>query len=445
MSEELQLSKKFTAPSILLYALPTIFTMVFMSLYMIIDGIFVARYVDEYAFSAINVVYPIISVVLAIGLMLAMGSSAIIGKLLGEGKDAQAREFFSQIYVVGILLGGLFSLCSILWCNPLLHLLQATELLFPYAKSYLIYTALFFIPSILQVYAQSFFVTNGKPMLGFTICFLGGLTNIFLDYLFIAVLQWGIKGAALATGIGYCVPGLFALLYFLCNRHSPLRFVPFHWNLAALLETCSNGISEFVTNTSVSITTFLFNVILLKMVGESGVASITAILYIQMFQMGLYMGFALGIAPLISYKYGAKSTNELTLIMKVSFITIAFFSLLVISFSYLCGEFAMELFIPRESETYDMAMKGLYLYSISYIFMGVNVFVSALFTALSNGKISGTLSCTRNLLFIVVCLLTLPRVWGLTGVWLAVPIAESLAFIMSLYFFHKYKKHYNYG
>lgn len=444
MSEELQLSKKFTAPSILLYAFPTICTMVFMSLYMIIDGIFVAQYVDELAFSALNVVYPMISGLLAVGLMLALGSSASIGKLLGEGEDIKARQFFTQIYIVGIVLGGIVSTISLLFTEPILNMLQTSTLLFPYAKTYLIYTALFFIPSLLQVFAQSFFITNGKPLIGFQICFLGGLTNIVLDYVFIAKLQWGIKGAALATGLGYCVPGIFALYYFAFNKKSPLYFVPFTWSTSTLFQSCSNGMSEFVTNIAVSITTFLFNVILLQIAGESGVASITAILYIQMFQMGLYVGFAMGVSSLISYKYGAKSYHELQKIMQVSFFTIAFFSCVVVLFSYVLGDIFMSLFIPNTSETFPIAQRGLKIYSLGYLFMGYNVFASSLFTALSNGKVSAFLSCSRTLVFIVFFLFTLPPRLGTDGVWLAVPIAELLSFFMSVYYFKKYKSTYHY-
>lgn len=439
-----QLSKQFTPGSVITYALPTVFTMLFMALYMMVDGIFVARFVNEDAFTAINIVYPLISGVLALGLMLSMGSSAVIGKLLGEGEEATARSFFTQIYGVGIALGGLASALCLLFPHQLLTWLQASDVLYDYAKDYLFFTALFFVPSILQVYTQSFFITNGKPMLGFGACFLGGVTNIVLDYLFIGVMDLGIAGAGLATGIGYAVPGLFGLVYFALSRRSTLHFVKFRWDWDNLLQSCGNGMSEFVTNLAVAITTFLFNVILLDLEGEAGVAAITAILYVQMFQMAVYIGFSFGVAPVVSYKYGAQDWPQLQKIVRVSFVTLGISSLGVIAFSYLAGETAIGIFIPPTSDTFPLAKRGLLIYSMGYLFMGINVFMSSFFTALSNGRVSATLSCSRTLVFIVVCLFTLPQFLGTDGVWLAVPIAELLSFFLSVYYFKKYQSTYHY-
>lgn len=441
---ENQLSQTYTPKKVLLYALPTLFTMIFMGFYMIVDGIFVAVYVDEYAFSAINIVYPLISANLALSLMLSTGSSAIIGKFLGENQIEKARSFFTQIYCSGIIQGVIITLLCLTFPNKILEFLQTTDSLYPYSYDYLVYYALFFIPAVLQVFAQTFLIANGTPVLGFILCFLGGITNIILDYIFIAKLQLGIKGAAIATGLGFAVPGIGALLYFAFHRQSLLHFTKFNWDFPLFFKSCFNGASEFVTNLAISITTFLFNIILLEIAGEAGVASITAILYIQMIQMGLYMGLSFGVSPLISFKYGANEPKQLQLIIKTSFIAIGFASLLAISLSFLCGDFFMELFIPPDSETFPIARRGLNIYAISYIFMGLNVFLSAMFTALSNGKISAILSFTRTLFLLVFFLITLPHFFHIDGVWLAVPIAESISALLSIYFYKKYKPIYHY-
>ncbi len=441
---ENKLATQFTGKTILAYAFPTMVMMVFMSLYMMVDGMFVARYVNELAFSALNIVYPIISIVLALGLMLSIGASAVIGALMGEGKEAKAREFFTQIYAVGIVLGILCLVITHVFVDEILVLLQTSDLLYDYSKEYLIFTGYFFVFSTLQVFAQTFFITAGKPLLGTVVCILGGCTNIFLDWLFIAELNWGIRGAGLATGIGFGVPGLFSLVYFGFNRKSPLYFVKFSWDMPNFILTCSNGMSECVTNLSVAMTTFLFNVILQNLVGEAGVSSITAILYIQMFQMGVYTGFSLGVSPILSYKFGAKDNDQMKQVVHSSFLIIGICSLLVVSLSFLFAEEAISIFIPKESDTFALAKRGLLLYTLAYIFMGFNVFFSSLFTALSNGKVSALLSLTRNFGLIVVALLTLPHFFHTDGVWIAVPIAELLSFIMGLYFFRKYRNHYEY-
>lgn len=444
-TEENKLALVKSPLGICLYALPTVFTMVFMALYMIIDGMFVAKYVNEYAFSALNMAYPVISAVVALGLMFAMGASAVLGKMLGEGKETQARSFLSQIYLVGIVVAGVISLITLCFTKEILLLLQTTELLMAHAEDYLRVYGYFFVFSMLQIFAQCFLVTAGKPTLGFVACFLGGLTNIFLDYLFIARWQWGVSGAGYATGIGLAVPSIFALIYFFCAKNNPLRFGKITWHPRDLGQACHNGMSELVTNLSVSITTLLFNVILLHYAGEAGVASITAILYIQMFQMGVYTGFSFGVAPLISFHYGAGNSGQLSKIIHISLWVTGISSLLVVGLSYLFADQALQIFIPSDSPTYAMAKEGVQLYTLAYCCMGFNVFLSSMFTALSNGKVSAILSCTRNFLFIVVFLIVLPQIFKLQGVWLAVPLAELCALVMGIYFYVKMKKIYGYG
>lgn len=438
------LSQVFSTKKLLLYALPTVCTMIFMSIYMMVDGIFISYFVDELAFTAINIVYPAISLVMALGLMLSMGSSAVIGKLLGEGKEDQARQFFTLIYLVGVVLGACVTLIIQLLPHQILTLLGTTEILYPYAWDYLIYYAWFFVPLILQIFTQTFFVTAGRPILGFALCFAGGITNILLDWLLIGVLDWGIAGAPLATGIGYAVPGVVGLLYFATAQTAPLHFTKFTWDKALLAKSLSNGLSEFVVNIADAISTFLFNVILLDLAGEAGVAAITAILYLQMFQMAVYSGYSFGVAPLVSYKYGAMAWGELRHIVRVSFVSLALASLSVIALSFLFAQQAVTIFISPDSATFALAERGLILFSLGYLFKGFNVFMSAFFTALSNGLVSATLSCSRTFLFLVVALFTLPKILGTDGVWLAVPIAELLSFFLAIYFFWKYKTVYHY-
>lgn len=442
--DENQLTKQFRTKDILLYALPTIFTMVFMATYMIVDGMFVAKYVDEFAFSALNIAYPLISSVVALGLMLSIGSSAIIGKLLGEGKMEKARGFFSQTYVVGIVLGLTVAFLTQVFMDDILRLLQVEGILYDYTYDYLYAYHFFFTLNILQIFAQTFFITVGKPLIGFSTCFLGGMTNIIFDYIFIAQMDMGVKGASYGTALGNAVPGIFALLYFLTQRKGILFLEKFKWDWKGLVDSCVNGSSELVTNLAVAITTFLFNVIMLDWLGEAGVASITAILYIQMFQMGVYTGYSFGVAPLISYKYGAKDDSQVKLIVKVSLLTMLISSVVVVALSYLFADQALSIFIPPDSETFPIAKEGMFLYTSAYIFMGINVFISSMFTAFSNGKISAILSCTRTLLLIVSFLLLLPQLIGINGVWIAVPLAELCSIFMGIYFLKKFKQQYHY-
>ncbi|MFI3201723.1 MAG: MATE family efflux transporter [Eubacteriales bacterium] len=440
------LGKDFNAKSLMMYVLPTILMMIFMSTYTIIDGLFVANLVGEDALSAVNVVWPSMNVLLAMGLMFATGGTAIMGRLMGEGKVEEARSFLSILYIVAILLGAIISGFYLCFLDNVLLFLGAKDELYPYAKDYLRTLSIFATSFFLQVYVQSFFVLAGKPVLGFATCLAGGLTNIALDYICISpkMLDMGIAGAGVATGIGNLVPAIFGIIYFFQNKNGTIYFGKPVFNGKLLFQSMFNGVSELVSQLAAAITTLLFNVILLDLVGKSGVASISVILYIQMFQIAIYFGYSIGVAPIIAYKYGAGDQKGLQNVIRISFRFIAIVSILVISGSLLLDDLAVGIFIDKTSETFQMAKEGLRLFSLGYIFMGMNIFLSSMFTAFSNGRVSATLSITRTFVFLVSSLIILTYLWQLNGVWLAVPVAELLAFFLSIYYYKKGKVLYGY-
>ncbi len=433
------LSTHFNTKSLLKYAFPSICMMIFLSIYTIIDGIFVARFVGEDALSAINIVYPILCIYFAIAMMFAMGGTAIMGKFMGEKKEDEARSFLSVLFLVATFISILLLIVSFLFPSEIVTLLGAKGDLFPYAYDYFLALSPFALGFFLQIYVQSFFVLAGKPIAGFAICFLGGITNIVLDYVFIApnMMNLGITGAGLATGIGNSVPALYGSIYFFCNKKGVLYFGKPIFRCKLLLQSMCNGMSELVSQLSTAITTLLFNVILFELAGPDGVASISIILYIQMIQIGIYFGYSIGIAPIISYKYGEQNKSELDEVVKISFRFIGIVSCIIIFLSFVFSDFAVGIFIDKDSSTFAMARDGLRIFSIAYLFMGINIFMSSLFTALSNGKISAMLSLARTFLFLVGSLLLLPKVIGITGVWLAVPVAEGLTFFISYYYYKK--------
>ena len=440
------LAQNFTTKSILKYTLPTILMTLFMSSYMIVDGIFVSNLVGEDALSAVNVVIPALSVVLAVGMMFGTGGVAIIGRFMGQNKYEEARGFLTTLYIIGGGLGIVFTILGYVFSDTIVIALGANELLLPYAQDYFMSLLPFLVPTIFQVFVQTFFVTAGKPELGFIICVLGGFTNMVLDYILIAphLFDLGITGAGLATGLGSSVPGLFGLLYFMFHKKGNLYFTKPLWNLKIITQSMYNGMSEMVSNLSTAITTMMFNIIMLKLVGNSGVAAISVILYIQMFQMAIYMGYSFGVAPLLSYKYGEQNHEQLEKIVKTSLKVTGIISIAVVGLSWCFADLAISVFIAPESETFVLAKQGLMIFSIAYLFMGINVFVSAMFTALSNGKVSAILAICRTLVFTVVSLILLPKAFGIIGVWIAVPVAEALTLLCSIYFYKKNKSIYHY-
>ncbi len=440
------LAKSFNMKELIKYTLPSMLMMIFMSTYSIIDGVFVSAFVGENALAAVNLVMPLLGVVMAVGLMFATGGNAVIAKLLGEGKEREAREFLTVIYIIGGVLGLLLTAGVLIFPDELLNMLNVSDNLYTLAKDYMLSLAGFLIPVFFMVFIQSFMVTAGHPMFGLIIGIAGGITNIILDYIFISpdMLDMGITGAGLATGIGNALPGIIGFFYFLFDRKCILHFVKPKLKMKTLGQSMFNGSSELVGSLATSITTLMFNFILMKMIGDAGVAAISVILYIQMFQNAIYTGYTLGVAPIIAFKYGEENHKDLSKVITDSLKIVSAASLLVIAVTLLFSNQAIGIFISSESDTFEMAKNGLLLFLPSYLFMGFNIFFSAMFTSLSNGKVSATISVLRSLVFIVIALLILPQIFGLNGVWIAVPAAEFLAIIVSFYLYKKNRAYYHY-
>lgn len=430
--------------SMLQFIFPSIVMMIFLSLYTMVDGVFVANFVNEDALAAVNIVFPFISVVIAAGVMLSTGGNAVIAKNLGEGNSQKARQNLTLIFIVGIGAGIIIALIGILFTDFIINFLGATEKLSYYAYNYLKMLVLFSPFCILQSFTQSFLITAGKPKLGLLSIILAGLVNIILDYIFIVLFKMGIAGAALATGISYMISGIIGIGYFSQSKYSPLRFTKPEWDKDFLFQACFNGSSEMVTNLSSGIITVIFNIMMLRFLGESGVAAITVILYTQFLLIAIYLGFSLGISPVFSYAYGNKNSDKIKQIFKFSIYFIIISSIIIYGLSVAFSSQLLSIFLKKDSATFEIAQNGFYLFSLSFIFTGLNIFTSALFTAFSNGKISAILSFLRTFVFILSILILLPRILGVSGIWLAIPIAEFLTLIISIKYMKKYQKIYNY-
>lgn len=437
------IAKDFKFFSLLRFAFPTMIMMLFMSLYTIVDGVFISRLVGTDALSASNIVYPVLCLVIAIGIMLATGGSAIIARKIGEGNEADARRDFSFLILVGVLLGIFLMIVGNVFIGPIVRLLGATDILVDDAIGYLS-VSLYLAPAcILQLLFQTFFVTAGKPLIGLILTTSGGVVNMILDYIFMGPLQMGVEGAALATGIGQLIPAVFGMLYFFFVRKS-LYFVRPKFRLHVLTESCSNGSSEMVTNLSNAIITYLFNIMMLKFLGEPGVAAITIVLYGQFLFNALYMGFSMGVAPVISYNHGSKNTRMLQKLFKICIRFISISSVIITVLALVSSPVIVRIFTPEETSTYTIAKSGFFLFSFNYIFAGLNIFASSMFTAFSDGRISAVISFVRTFVLILINILILPYLIDVNGIWLAVPIAECLTVMLSVYYFWKKKGDYNY-
>lgn len=439
------LSEKVTQGMLIRFALPTIISTVFMGLYSTVDGVFVSRLVGTDALSAVNIVYPLIMVSLAVGGMFGTGVNAIATKKLGEGKEQEARENISLITLLAVLFSLVFMTVCWIFLEPLIYFLGSDESLYTLCRDYAIPSLVFLPLCILGMLFQMLFISIGKQTTGLVISMAGGIANIFLDYLLIAVFDMGIAGAAIATGIGYGLPSGIGFLYFLCMRKESLYLVKPKWDGSVVWKSCSNGMSEMVNSISGALVTYLFNIILMRLAGAEGVAAVTIILYSYSFMSTVYMGYAMGVAPLISFRYGKNDQEGLHKIFRYSMRLIGIVAIGVMILSQIGATWIVGVFAEdRQSMVYEMAVHGFRIFAFCFLFQGYNMFASSMFTALSDGKVSAILALFRNIIFITLMQIILAVVFGLDGVWWAVPAAEFLGGFMTVYYFKTRGRVYHY-
>lgn len=437
------INQKWSAGSLLRFAFPTIVMMIFMGLYTVVDTIFVAQFVNTDALSSINIVCPVINITVGLGTMIATGGNAIISRKMGAGKHQEAREDFTLLLLTGAGVGLLILLGGIIWIDQIVYALGASDRLFPYCREYLMVLFLFIPANILQTLFSNLFVTAGKPGLGFGLSIAAGVANIILDYIFILPCNLGIRGAALGTGFGYLIPTLAGLAYFTQSKGT-LSFTKPKLKWTIMKESCLNGSSEMVGQLATAVTTFLFNHTMMELLGEDGVAAITILIYAQFLLSTLYIGYSMGIAPIIGFNYGSQNEIQQKRVFSISIWFIAAASILVFLVSMLGGPHIVRLFAEQSTQVYRIAADGFGIFSYSFLFCGLNTFTSALFTALSNGKVSAFLSLLRTFGLLTGNILLLPHLFGITGVWLAVPAAEGTMFIVSAICLAHYRKQYSY-
>ncbi|MDP0493517.1 MAG: MATE family efflux transporter [Fusobacterium sp. JB021] len=439
------LGKTYNFLSLMKFVFPNILMMLILSIYVNVDGIFVSRYVGTTALSSMNIMFPgCLSLVFAIGIMLGTGGGAIVARKLGERKVEEARKNFTLIIILGIGIGMIFSLIGTNFIHSIAKLLGGSDIQLPFSIAYGKILFLFAPFLFLQVMFQTFFITAGVPTLGLISTLGGGILNIILDYFFIVILKFGVGGAALASGLGYLVPSSIGLIYFGLLKRGELHFAKTCFDRCFVFKSLVNGSSEMVTNLAYGITTFLFNISFLKYYGEDGVAAITIALYLEFIFMAIYLGYSMGVSPLISYKYGSRDCEQLKKLFKYSIIFTGISSLFIFSFSRIFLPNIVEIFTHEGTNVYNIILKGFPLFSFSFLIIGYNVFASNLFTALSNGKISAIISFSRTLIFLVGTILLLPLILNEKGLWLAIPVAEAFGLTVSIFFILIKKGRYKY-
>ena len=435
--------KPVTLRNILKFAVPTIAMSVFMSFYTMVDGLFVSNLIGTSALSAINLTAPVIQVVTAISTMLATGGSAVIMKKMGEQKPQEAKEDFTFLILVNVAVGLVMTMLGYSLMETIFGGIGLSSEVAGYCTSYLSRYLLFTIPILLMNNFTLYMIASEKATLSLICSVAGGVLNIVLDYVFIGLLDMGISGAAIATGLGYSVTAVVGLFVF-SRKKSLLHFTKPSFRFKVLASAATNGCSEMATALVTGIITMMFNWTMLHYVGEDGVAAVTIIMYVLMFASSLYTGYSYGVAPMLSYYYGEKNHEKLKKLVPTSLKVIAVISFVTVAASFAATKPLVSIFARPDNPVYNLAVTGNRICTLALFFIGFNIFASGMFTALSNGIVSAILAFSRSFVFMLITMLILPAILGVNGIWLATPAAELMALVLSALMFVKYRKRYQY-
>lgn len=442
--DTIHLSDHFTAGRLWRYAFPSVIMMIFTSIYMVVDGLFISNIVGKTAFAAVNLLIPALEIFGAAGYVFGTGGSALVAKELGEGRRHEASRTFSLLVYTTIAVGIVIAGSASAVLRPLTLWLGADAGML---KAALIYGRIL-VPALplimLQYLFQVFFVTAERPKLGLAITVIAGLANMVLDALFMAGFHWGVRGAAAATAISQGIGGLVPLVYFARTRTAAIHLGRTQLNWRKIAKAASNGLSEFMGTVSLSIVSICYNFQLLRFAGENGVAAYGAIMYVSFIFLSVFFGYGTGTAPVTSYHYGAGHKAELHSLLKKSLTTIGGVGLILFGAAELFSGPLTQLFVGYDPKLFAMTLQGFRIYSLAYLISGLNLYASSFFTALNNGFVSAAIAFLRTLVFETGCVWLLPVFFGLKGIWFSILVAEILALLVSVGFLAKNRKRYGY-
>lgn len=442
---KIQLSDHFTYSRMLRFTFPSIMMMIFTSIYGMVDGFFISNYTGSVPFAAVNLIMPFIMILGAVGTVFGSGGSALVSMKMGMGQQKEANEIFSFLIYIVIAIGAVLSVVGFVFAGPVSRALGATDEMLPYCIIYCRINMVGNVAFILQYMFQVLLVTAERPQLGLFVTIAAGITNMFLDWLFVGIFGWGVPGAAWATVASQMIGGILPLIYFILPNSSILHLGRTHVSWGWFWRAASNGASEFMSSISTSIVSMLYNRQLLHYAGSNGVAAYGVIMYANFIFVGVYFGYSMGIAPVISYHYGAENIDELKGLFRRSLRLITAFMVVLTILAEIFAGPIVSIFVGYDAELLELTTTAFRIYAAAFIFMGYNIFGSGFFTALNNGAVSALISFARTLFFQIVCVLLLPRLFGINGIWSSVICAEALSLVLTVTCLLKYRTRYHYA
>lgn len=446
MKKQIQLSDHFSFGRLIRFTLPTMGMMIWTSVYCVVDGLFVSNFAGKAPFVALNLIFPFLMILATIGFMFGTGGSALVAKTLGEGNTEKANQYFSLFVYFSAGLGILFSILGIIFLRPIAQILGAEgEIL----KFSVIYGRIYLLTlpfNVLQLLFQSFFITAERPKLGLIVTVSSGLTNIVLDAVLVILLptEWKLAGAAIATAMSQVVGGLVPLFYFGRKNTSILRLSKTKFDVHGILKAATNGSSEFMSNVTMNLVGVLYNIQLLKYAGEDGVAAYGVMMYVSFIFSSAFIGYSIGVSPVVGYHDGAGNRKELQGLLKKSIILIGVLGTAMTLISFLLASPLAQIFVDYDPELKALTVSGIRIFALSFLLMGYAIFASGFFTALNDGVTSAIISFLRTLVFQVAAVILLPIIWGVDGIWFSVVVAEFMAVLLSVIFLWLKRKKYGY-
>lgn len=442
---KIQLSDHFNYGKLMRFTLPSILMMIFTSIYGMVDGYFISQYVGKTAFASANLIIPYLQILGGVGAMLGTGGSALVAKTLGEGKIQKAREYFTMMVKLMVITGIFFTIVGIAFLKPMAYVFGATDHMIDDCMVYGVVCLLFNTFLMLQYGFQSYLIVAEKPKFGLVVTIAAGCTNMVLDYVCVKMLNMGIMGAALATGISQCVGSIVPIIWLISKKNtSPLRLVKTRFEMVPIGKACVNGLSEMLSIVSASLTGILYNLQLMKYAGENGVAAYGVVMYGAFIFIGIYAGYSQGSSPIMSYHYGAGNHKEMKNVLKKSLKMLAGTAVVLTVVAIALAGSISYIFVGYDKELLEMTTKAFRICSIPFLVMWFNMYASSFFTALNDGMVSAVISFMRALVLPILCIFTLPLMWQVNGVWMSLVVSEFVGVIVSLAFMIGKKKTYQY-
>lgn len=443
---KIQLSDHFTYGKLLRFTIPSIATMIFTSIYSVVDGFFVSNYAGKTPFAAVNLIMPVLMILGTVGFMFGTGGTALVAKTYGEGEKEKANRYFSLFVYVAFAIGLILAVVSFIFIRPIASLLGAEGELLDHCALYarIILVALPFY--ILQVMFQSFFSAAEKPALGLIVTVSAGLINILFDALLVILMpqEFKLAGAAIATASAQMVGGIIPLFYFFRKNSSILRLGKTAYDGKALWKACTNGSSEFMNNIAMNIVGILYNLQLMSYAGEDGVAAYGVMMYVSMIFSAAFLGYTIGVTPVIGYHDGAQNYDELKNLLRKSLFLVGIFGVAMVSSAELLAVPISKTFVGYDLELFDLTVYGFRIFALCFGFLGFGIFVSGFFTALNDGLTSALIAFLRTLVFQTAAILILPLIFKLDGIWFSVVAAEFMSLVLGVIFLIAKRKKYHY-